>query len=610
MTISALDGLEETGRPRATPPDPYPSPRPATGRPESRWWLIAEGATGVVVALFTTWLARYADVNPMVRMGQVSGLAWLQLFLLLLLGATLAAVIPAMRHRKLLPVQLGAAVISGLATGITAAGISVALKGTSWPLNGQAGDSLTLQNWAYQLLHGGSVDPTYPPLFPHLLSWSTRLFTDGDPGHALKLLDLAFTALLGPTAYLAWRLLLPPLWALGIGVTSALPLMDPYKPYTSMVLVGLLPVLAKLLQLVQRAQLLGRREAVLLGAAVGGTLGVLFLLYSGWFVWSAAGLALLGLILLVRLQRLHGFRALGVALLLLGATFVTFLLVSGAYLYQLLTSAGAAVDRYCYFDVYTEPSYFAMWGSDVPGSLAYTTWPVPGEIGGVGLFVLLLLAGAAAALALGPRNSVVLALAAAAASAFLMRYWYAAHMFQNQAIMLYPRTNGQLLYCFIALTGFAFHLGADRYRTRRLKTAPAASGPPAAVRTPRGAVVGAFCALGLLFGMAASSTAGKYMPEDPSVRAGYGNFAWEAQTLRSPDGSCSPYVAANLCRTPATSEEAATFLEQRAAEQAKQLQQQDPLKSPCSDRNPYPKASAPGAASGRLSAVMAALVSG
>lgn len=605
MTISALDELEETGRPRATPPDSATSPRPSAGRPESRWWLIAEGATGVAAALFATWLARYVNVNPMLRMGQVSGLASLQLFLLLMLGATLAVVIPTMRRWNLLPVQLGAAAISGLATGITAAGISVALKGTSWPLNGQNGDSATLQNWAYQLLHGGSVDQTYPPLFPHLLSLTTRFVTDGDPGHALKLLDLVFTALLGPTAYLAWRLLLPPLWALGIGVTAALPLLDPYKPYTSMVLVGLLPVLAKLIQLIQRAQLLRRREAVLLGAAVGGTLGVLFLLYSGWFVWSAAGLVVLGLVLLVRLQRVHGLRALGVAGLLLGSTAGTFLLVSGSYLYQLLTAAGAAVDRYCYFDVYTEPTYFAMSGSDVPGALAYSSWPLPGEIGGVGLFVLLLLAGAGAALALGPRNSVVLAVAAAAASAFLMRYWYASHMFQNQAIMLYPRTNAQLLYCFIVLTGLALFLGAERYRSRRLKT-ERAPGPMAVGRTPRGAVVGAFCALGLLFGMAASSTASTYMPQDPKLRAGYGNFAWAAQTLRSPSGNCSPYTTADACRKSATPDEVATYLEQRAVEQAQQLQQQ-PLKSPCSDYNPYPKA---GSASGRLTAAMAALVRG
>ncbi|MER7750483.1 hypothetical protein [Kitasatospora sp. NPDC097643] len=606
MTISALDGLRRTGRSRSAPPDSSSVPQHATGRPESRWWLIAEGAVGAAVAMFTTWLARFVHVDPMVRVGQVSGLASLQLFLLVLMAATLAVAIPAMRRWRLLPVQFASAVFAGLATGITAAGISIALKGTSWPLNGQAGDSVTLQNWAYQLAHGGAMDPTYPPLFPHLLSWYTQLFTDGDPGHALKMLGLAFTALLGPVAYLAWRLLLPPLWALGIGVTSAIPLMDPYKPYTSVVLVGLLPVLAKLLQLIQRSQLLSRREAVLLGVAVGGVLGVLFLLYSGWFVWSAAGLILLGLVLLVRLRRLHGNRALGVAVLLLGSTGATFLLVSGVYLYRLLTSAGAAVDRYCYFDVYTEPTYFAMWGSDVPGSLAYGTWPAPGEIGGVSLFTVLLLAGAGAALALGPRNSVVLAIAAAAASAFAMRYWYASHMFKNQAVMLYPRTNAQLLYCFLALTGFAFFLGLDRYRNRRLKT-----GPAAAIRTPRGAVVGALCALGLLFGMAGSSTANRYMPEDPRHRSGFGSFAWEAQTLRGLDGSCSPYAPEELChdaQKPAASVEAA---ERRDAENTRRAETEPaPAKVTCQDRNPFPLPNTRHAGANRLSVTVAALLAG
>ncbi|MFJ9607083.1 hypothetical protein ACIRS1_12175 [Kitasatospora sp. NPDC101176] len=519
------------------------------GRQSSAWWLPVEGLVGVSAALLMTWTARFVHVDPMVRVGQVSGLAGLQLVLLLAMGGTVGLLLLVMRRWPVLPLQFGAAIFAGLSSGVLAAAVSLALRGTPWPLGGQGGDAGVLQGWAFNIIHGQPIDDTYPPLFPHLLGWYTRHFTDGDPGHALKIVSLVFIALLGPTAYVAWRLILPPLWALGIGVTASLPLADPYKPYTTIVLVGLLPVLAKLLQLIQRSQLLGRRRAAVLGAVVGAVLGLLFLLYSGWFVWSAAGLVLMGVVLLVRQWRTHGTPALVTALLLVGSAGAVFVSVSGFYLTRFLSSAGGAVDRYCYFDVYTEPSYFTMWGGDMPGGLGLGAWPQPGEIGGVGLFAVVLLVGAAAALVVGPRNSVVLATAAAAASAFLMRYWYASHMWKDQAVMLYPRTNQQLLYCFVVLTGLALFLGVERLLERRHRTVPREH-PERPGRTPRRYALASLCALGLLIGMAGSSTGSRYMPEPAARIDSTGNLAHTAQVLRGLNGVCSPYADAAQCVDP------------------------------------------------------------
>ncbi|MFJ3214369.1 hypothetical protein ACIPLC_00360 [Kitasatospora sp. NPDC086801] len=565
-------------------------------RQSSAWWLAVEGVIGIAAAMLMTWASRFIDINPMVRVGQVSGLAGLQLILLIAMGATVGLLMLVMRRWSILPVQFGAAIFAGLSSGLLAAAVALALRGTPWPLNGQTGDSAVLQGWAFNLIHGQPIDDTYPPLFPHLVGWYTEHFADGDPGHALKILSLLFTALLGPTAYVAWRLILPPLWALGIGVTASLPLADPYKPYTTIVLVGLLPVLAKLLQLIQRSQLLSRRRAAVLGAVVGAVLGLLFLLYSGWFVWSAAGLMLMGLILLVRQWRTHGTGALVTALVLIGSTIVAFVAVAGFYLSTFLSSAGGAVDRYCYFDVYTEPTYFTMWGSDTPGGLGLGAWPQPGEIGGVGLFAILLLVGAAAALVVGPRNSVVLATAAAAASAFLMRYWYAAHMFKNQAVMLYPRTNQQLLYCFIVLTGLALFLGTERYLEKHQRTT--AEGPvTAAARTPRRYALASLCALGLLFGMAGSSTGNRYMPEAGSRSYNTGVFAYTAQTLRGLDGTCSPYVSAKQCVDPGVP----AVYDQAEKARKDQENQQKPEKQvlSCRNDNPYPTALKPSAGSAK-----------
>ncbi|MEU3568544.1 hypothetical protein AB0E96_08975 [Kitasatospora sp. NPDC036755] len=512
----------------------------------------AEILTAAAAALFMTGLAWTVHLNPMSRIGQVSGLAALQLRLLLVLGVVVLVLVPAMRRWAELPVRFAAAAVAGLSSGVLAAGVSLALRDTNWPLYAQQGDSGSLQAWVGALLDGKSLDGAYPPLFPHIVAFITEYVTHGQVGYALKIADLVFVALLGPLAYLSWRLLLPPLWALGIGVTAALPMAQPYKPYTTFVLVAFLPLVAKLMQLLQRAPELSRRTAAVRGAVLGLGIGLLFLLYSGWFVWSAAGVVVLTAVLLLRARRTGGTPGLLNALSAIGAAGAVFLLVAGTYLVRLLGSAGSTVDRYCYFDTYTEPTYFAMWRDDLPGTDGQSTWPVPGEIGGVGLFTILLLVGLGVALALGIGRATVLTAAACTASALLMRYWYASHMERDQAVMLYPRTSAQLLYCLLVLVGLACYL-----IVRRRQSAPAASsaaGPAEEAGrrlplrlNPRGVAIGAVCSLGLLFGMAGSATASKYMP-DPHW--GPGALAWIAQSTADTEGHCSRYAPNGECKQP------------------------------------------------------------
>ncbi|MFE4356441.1 hypothetical protein DR950_22110 [Kitasatospora xanthocidica] len=501
----------------------------------------AEALTAVAAALLMTGLATSIELNPMSRIGQVSGLAALQLRLLLLLAVVVLVLVPAMRRWAEVPVRFAAAAVAGLSSGVLAAGVSLALRDTNWPLYAQSGDSGNLQAWVSALMDGKPLDGAYPPLFPHIVAFVAEHLTHGQIGYALKLVDLLFVAMLGPLAYLSWRLLLPPLWALGIGVTAALPMAQPYKPYTTFVLVAFLPVLAKLMQLLQRAPELPRRTVAVRGAVLGLGIALLFNLYSGWFVWSAAGAVVLTVVLLLRARRTGGTPGLLNALTAIGAAAGVFLAVSSLYLVRLLGSAGSTVDRYCYFDTYTEPTYFAMWRDDLPGTDGQSTWPIPGELGGVGLFTILLLVGLGVALALGIGRAVVLTAAACTASALLMRYWYASHMERDQAVMLYPRTSAQLLYCLLVLVGLACYLIARRRRS-------AASAPETAEETgrrlplrlnQRGVAIGALCALGLLFGMAGSATASKYMP-DP--HEGAGMLAWISQTTADTKGHCSRYA--------------------------------------------------------------------
>ncbi|MEV6683600.1 hypothetical protein AB0N09_43215 [Streptomyces erythrochromogenes] len=509
---------------------------------------LAEVAVSVIAAAALVALGRLLRLNPVQRTDQVSGLAAIQLRLLLLLAATVLLYLVLSRAWPGAAVRISAAAVAGLATGVTAAGSVVALRGTDWPLYANLGDAGNLQRWAYAVIDGGAFPKEYPPGFPHLLADTARILFDGDVPKAMKWLMIAFVAFTGPIAYLAWRLLLPPLWALGIGVTSTLPLVDPYKAYPAVSLIVLIPVLAKLVEVVQRSSELGRKRALAMGGGLGGLLAAAFLLYAGWFVWSSVGVVVLFAVVLVRLGRSGGRRALAEGLLVLGTAAGVFLVLAGSYLANLLAAGGTTKDTYFYFDTSTDPSYFAMWGGSFPGPQRTVGWPPLGELGGVGLFSIVLVTGLGAALALGSRRPAVLTLAACTASAFLLRYWYASHMARDQAVQLYPRTSAQILYCLIALTGTAVFLACRRLHGRGRTDGdalPAADLRQDGHRT-RAVVVGALCAMGLLFGMAGSATANAYMPQEPGAGTN-GQLSWTSHNVRMPDGTCPKYAEGGRC---------------------------------------------------------------
>lgn len=535
--------------PAPTPVDESRAPRGRGGRRLKRAIALvsAEAAVSVFAALLLTYLGKRLHVNPMNRIGQVSGLAAIQLRLLLLLTVTVLLYLVLSRRWPGAAVNIGAATVAGLATGVTAAGNVVALRGTTWPLNGYGGDLGHLQTWAYNVMDGVALPPEYPPGFPHLLAWISQLFFDGQPVYAVKWVMIGFLAISGPVAYLAWRMLLPPLWALGIGLTSALPLFDLYKPYSPLVLVVVIPVFAKLVQVTQRSALLSRRQALAVGAGLGVVLAALFLLYAGWFVWSSVGVVVLFAIVLTGLARSGGLRALWHGLLPVAAATVVFLALAGQYLVRLLGASDTTKDSFFYFDTYTDPAYFVMWGSSLPGPQRQAVWPMYGELGGVGLFAIVLVLGLAVAIALALREPMVLTLAACTASAFLLRYWYASFMYRDDAVQLYPRTSIQIMYCMLALTGLAVYYSVQRIqdwaRSRETLLPRRTSKAPR-----RSLIIGALCGLGLLYGMAGSATADAFMPKDPNkYPESLGMLTWYSHTLQQPNGKCPAYAPGDIC---------------------------------------------------------------
>ena len=512
--------------------------------PTARWsparLLVGEALVSLAAAGASVLLARSIDVDPLDRIGQVSGLAGLGLHFVLLGLAVLAGLGACTRWAGPAVAStvrtLTYAALAGLVTGLVAGGLVVALRGTTWPLFANNGDSRVLAGWASDLLAGRDVPSGYPPLgIWALAAWSH--LTGDAPAASLKALQVIGTAIFGPLAYLGWRLVLSPVWALVLVLVAAMPLVDSYKPYTNIVVVVMLPLVIRLLGVLRQADVLSWKRLALWGAGGGAALGVLFLLYSGWFVWSAPG------VLVATICFFPWRRAPGHGAVVLLAASVAFVAVSVQHLVGLLTATGGEVDRYFYFDTSVQPAYIAMWRTDLPGTVG--TWPPPGELAGMGLVSALLVVGLAVALFVGRHRTDVLVLAACLAGAWVLRLYLAARMWADNAVQLYPRTTPEILFCLLALGVLAIMLSIRGVFAwlARVQTASGYGG--LATSRPSASAGIAVVAAALLAGLfTGTATADRYMPRnDGSV----GYLAYVAHHVRQLDGSCAAYAPVSEC---------------------------------------------------------------
>jgi galactan 5-O-arabinofuranosyltransferase len=403
-----------------------------------------------------------------------------------------------------------------------AGAVVVALRGTTYGLFGIYGDAGVVVGWARMLADTGEMPWSYPPGFIHAMAWYSEL-SGSTPEHSLKVMQIAGTALFGPVAYLAWRLVLRPMWALVLGVVPSMVLIEPYKVYANLMLVVLVPVLLFLLQRLRKADQLTYREIVVRGIGIGAVIGVVFLIYSGWFVWSAPGVVVAALVVFP--WRTGLWRG----LTLVAVTTATFVAVSFIHLYNIISASSGMTDRYFYFDVYAEPAYIAMTRGDMPGALP-GPWPPPGELGGVGVFTIIALVGVAAAIAVGRNRTAIILLTSLFAGAWVIRFYYASTMYERDAVQLYPRSSSELLYSMLLLCGFALYFGVQR-----LEGVPKLR-PWIAARSLR---IAALAGMFVLMAMAGSAIGDRYMPRwDDSL----GILALASHLITQPDGTCSAYV--------------------------------------------------------------------
>ncbi|MFF8771542.1 hypothetical protein [Kitasatospora sp. NPDC015120] len=556
MTDLAPDVVREKG-PSREAGAAAASAAPAAEKPAllTRRWaqITAEVVVGVVAALGFTLLCTRIDVNPLNRIGQVSGLAKIQQYVTIiglpLLAALLFTAYRGTLRRHRLTQRLVCSALAGLSTGVVAGGVVVALHGTPWPLGGQEGDPSVLVHMATGFLDDKGLPGVYPPGFPALIAfWAKYRYNGvGSEGFALHDLQIFFSALVGPMSYLAWRLLLRPFWALLIAIPAAVVFLDPIRPYSHVVMIILVPLLTAVLRELRRAGELPLRSALLRGTGFGVVFGLLFLWYSGWYLWSAPGIAVLTLFVFPWRQ---GRTAVRNGLGLLATTVVSAGIVGAPLLYQLAKVGADVPDRYGYIMTYTDPAYVMGWLSDRVGTTTYHEYPATGDLAGQTGFTLLLLAGVGLGIGLGLRNLAVRTAAAVLAGAWLMRFTFAGKMAQSGTVALYPRTTWIILYCLmiLAVLGLmaAYHRGSGWLeRVLRKDDAPAGT-TVLSGRALRQLAAGLVCALALFGTMGASWSVNRYMPEHEK----YGRMgldAWRAHTIKKADGSCPTYAPVSDC---------------------------------------------------------------
>ncbi|WP_194924362.1 hypothetical protein [Catenulispora pinisilvae] len=528
-------------------------------------WPLYEAAVALAAAAWMLISTKTIKVfAPLDRVSQVSGLAALQFRFLLPALACVVFLLLARRSEKyrVLASRTAFAALPGFTSGFLAAGVTLALRGANLPLNGTAGDAGDMERWAIMLQHGEMTHPGYPPLYPRIV-WFVAKLNHDNVFVGLKYTEVLTTAILGPAVYLAWRFVVSRPWACVLALVYVPTLAEPYKAYEPLVLAIIIPIVIAFMRYLQTSPSKGLIHLAIAGLAWGLLVGEIFILFSGPFYWAAFGVALGAAVLFPwRTGWRHGAT-------LLGTTVVGFLIPSYHLIDGLLHEAP---DPYFFFGTSQDPAYTFVYLTDMPGNaIRNGTWPPTGELGGVGVFGVLILILTGVAIWLGMRRTPVLLTAGLLTGGWVMRFYLASHEYRDQLVRYWPRTTTFSLYCFLILAVFAVKLIGERVQefvaqhqkltaTVRAQTAlaqttlaatpadpealeeseadettpspeNAAERPAAGRRTVRRPVpfqtgmVGLAFALTLFTGMSASAATDKIMPKNDGSE---GQLAWHA----------------------------------------------------------------------------------
>ena len=166
----------------------------------------------------------------------------------------------------------------------------------------------------------------------------------------------------GPMAYLAWRLCCDRSGP-AIAVPSAIVFMDPIRPYSHATMIVMLPTAGGLPARAPPGARAVHPHHCPAGAGFGAAFGLLFLWYSGWFVWTAPG------VLLLRSSSCRGAarRQPRRALLFLGATLLSAAVAGGTAAHPDGPARCGHQGPLRLHDDYIDPAYVIGWISDRKG---------------------------------------------------------------------------------------------------------------------------------------------------------------------------------------------------------------------------------------------------
>lgn len=496
-----------------------------------------ELAVGLIAAALMVFVSRFVRsiANPSfeqdIRVGHVSALAALQIPFFLVVAVALVLIVVAPRLPKFqdLLVAFAPALLAGAATGYIAGSINIALAGTNWPLFGSSGDSGVILEWLRNFLSGEPLPETYPPGYLWFISFIAKLL-HAPVEFSAKLAQIVATAAIGPIAYIAWRLVVGPFFALALGVIAMLPLISPYKPYPNLMLVILIALVVRFILDLRRVQATDRKWAIVRGLLVGTCVGASALIYSGWFVWSAMGIVA---VVALNFPWKKGKFAVTNSLWFVGSTLLSIVVIGGIHLIPMLreTLFGHAVsDSYFYSDTFVDPAYYLMAQSDQSDG---TGWPPLGELGGVGIFMILLACAVAIAISFSWKNPIVQVSVLVVASALAARYFVATLMVYRNAVYLWPRTQAVLIFALLLIAAFVL-----RYLWNLLrKYAPKSY----SITSSRAGLVVAFA---LILSSSVSSIASAYYPIDSNTTS---KFAFYSQHMPPVHVDCFPLIILERC---------------------------------------------------------------
>ncbi len=251
---------------------------------------------------------------------------------------------------------------------------AVLLRGTRVGFYG--GDANVILKLASEIQTKGIFGEGYPPLFSYIIQ-KLSYYGNLEMGQSLKVTQLLFIYLTPLLVFLAWRNILNGMNLVFFTMTATIIFISPYKPYSTLTLLIIIPLLYKYTTNTQNIRIL---------SLITLAISLLFLTYSGYFQYLFIPFMI---ILLRQISLNHGNRVKVITNILVTASI--FFLISGRVLQiqieELRSKRLFIEDTYFSLDYFRNPTYVIFNPGENLGNISLN-FPPYDEIPGITIFTL------------------------------------------------------------------------------------------------------------------------------------------------------------------------------------------------------------------------------